>query len=615
MSRKPEWSFNFATRESARAGIEGPFYELHGEVLFPESVELLASPADPTRFPYVRLRLEIDGGRPVCTMLAFERGTDGGSVEQSMLKDLEIANLINAAVIWQTTSARAIVQISQGAMSVFRWDDVHDTEHNTLALRRQRSLTEELIKEVAEIYLGDTSGKPTEAVAQWRECPSKRTAIHWVGLARKTRIDPPLRTEVLTMASIDKQPNGRWRARYRDLNGRSRSSTFDRKIDAKQFLDDCSTDQRRGEWIDPRSRRDTFDHWADRWWATTVKLRPTTRRGYHGILERHVRPYFTGRKVVEVDYMDVEEFIADRLSAGLSPKYVRQAVSVLSLVMQSAQRGNVRRDNPAAGHKVTVRRKKIRTGDVLSMEQVHRLVAEVKDPYKPAVWLIAMAGLRPAELCGIRVGNVDFIGGSVHVAETVLPVHKFADEKYAGAVSGPPKTDAGDRRVPIPQWLCVELAALVAQRAERRGTPTRPDEYLFQTRYGSPINRDKFREKVVRPALKRAGLPDSIRTYDLRHTHASLLIDLGAKRPRRRTTDGPLRPERHTPGVRAPVRWHPRSTQRAARRAAANRAQALPPMRRLYPCADSPDRTRAGHTRHAKDTKSWSIEVSPGQQR
>ena len=54
------------------------------------------------------------------------------------------------------------------------------------------------------------------------------------------------------------------------------------------------------------------------------------------------------------------------------------------------------------------------------------------------------------------------------------------------------------------------------------------DAYLFQTRYSNPLNRDHFREAVVRPALRAAGLPDTVRTYDLRHSHASLLIDLGA---------------------------------------------------------------------------------------
>lgn len=326
------------------------------------------------------------------------------------------------------------------------------------------------------------------------------------------------------MASIEKQPNGRWKARYRDANGRSRRQTFDRKHDAQNFLDDLSTDMRRGDWIDPRARRDIFDSWADRWWNTTAKLRPTTRRGYHGVLERHVRPYFSGRKIVDIDYTDVEEFIAERLSADLSPKYVRECVTVVSLIMQAAMRSKVRRDNPAAGHKLPTRRRKIREGDILDMAQVHRLVAEVRDPYKSAVWLMVDAGLRPAELCGLRVSSVDMTGHAVHVTETLLPVHKFGEEPFQQAVTGPPKTEAGDRSIPIPAWLCDDLAALLAQRAERRGSPIERNEHLFQTRYGNPINRDKLREKVIRPALQRAGLDDTVRTYDLRHSHASLLI-------------------------------------------------------------------------------------------
>jgi len=68
-------------------------------------------------------------------------------------------------------------------------------------------------------------------------------------------------------------------------------------------------------------------------------------------------------------------------------------------------------------------------------------------------------------------------------------------------------------------------------RARREGIGTASDgsktEFLLQTRYGNPLNRDKLREKVIRPALRDAGLPETFRTYDLRHSHASVLIDLG----------------------------------------------------------------------------------------
>jgi len=40
----------------------------------------------------------------------------------------------------------------------------------------------------------------------------------------------------------------------------------------------------------------------------------------------------------------------------------------------------------------------------------------------------------------------------IHVSQTVLPVHSFDNEGFR-LVTGPPKTSAGDRRIPIPAWV------------------------------------------------------------------------------------------------------------------------------------------------------------------
>ena len=82
--------------------------------------------------------------------------------------------------------------------------------------------------------------------------------------------------------------------------------------------------------------------------------------------------------------------------------------------------------------------------------------------------------------------------------------------------------------IPIPQWLCDELAAMVALRhKDESDSESYRTEPLFQTRYRNPLNRDKLRQDVIRPALRAAGLPETFRTYDLRHSHASVMIDLG----------------------------------------------------------------------------------------
>jgi integrase len=146
----------------------------------------------------------------------------------------------------------------------------------------------------------------------------------------------------------------------------------------------------------------------------------------------------------------------------------------------------------------------------------------VRDPYKPAIWLLVFAGLRPAELCGLRVRDIDFVRHNVSVRATLMPVHGHRGQPWR-MVEGPPKTDAGDRTVPIPAWLCDDLSGMLAARGDRDR-----DSWLFQTRQRRPLHRDHFREQVILPALRAAGLPETIRTYDLRHSHASLLIDLGA---------------------------------------------------------------------------------------
>ena len=98
------------------------------------------------------------------------------------------------------------------------------------------------------------------------------------------------RCEVTDVSSIEKQANGRYRARYRDLNGRSRSQTFGTKGEARRYLDRSSTDMQRSEWIDPAVRRIQFDTWANTWWGTTRKLRTATRRGYHQLLSATSSP-------------------------------------------------------------------------------------------------------------------------------------------------------------------------------------------------------------------------------------------------------------------------------------------------------------------------------------
>ncbi len=226
--------------------------------------------------------------------------------------------------------------------------------------------------------------------------------------------------------------------------------------------------------------------------------------------------------------MDIEQFIAFKLNEGrLGPKKIRDCVSVVSLIMQAAIKSGARRDNPAAGHHITVRRRRIHQGDVLDMEQIQALIDHVKDPYKPAVWLLVLTGIRPAELCGLRVRSVDFARHQVKITELCCRSRHTATSTSSSSRDHPRPTPGTGLSPSRPGSASRSPRASPNERSSV-AAPIRPDEPLFVNRVGKPLNRDKFRETVIHPAIMAAGLPAQLRTYDLRHSHASILMDLGA---------------------------------------------------------------------------------------
>ena len=97
------------------------------------------------------------------------------------------------------------------------------------------------------------------------------------------------------MAHIEKRTRGKqvsWRARYRAPDGRERSKTFTRRVDAERWLTSTSADVLRGDWIDPKLGRMTFHEWEQRWETTIVHLRPRTRELNVGVARNYLVPRF-----------------------------------------------------------------------------------------------------------------------------------------------------------------------------------------------------------------------------------------------------------------------------------------------------------------------------------
>jgi integrase len=318
-----------------------------------------------------------------------------------------------------------------------------------------------------------------------------------------------------------------YRARWRDPAGKEHSKTFGRKLDADRFLLSVEDAKLRGAYVDPAAGRVPFGPWAERWFAATVALRPSTRRDYRKSLDLEVLPRFRDLSLAAIDTLAVKEWLAALAARGLGPKRCGKALQILSQVLTSAvEGGRLARNVASEVRKPKAQRREMHFLDAVQVEQ---LAAAIGEPYDVLIRFAAYTGLRPCELTALRVGRVDVLGRTARICEA-------APEVDGRLEWGGVKTHEA-RTVRLPSPLAEEIGAHLASR------PHDADALVFVAPRGGPLRFSKWtdlrykkaiptaNERILaaaKPGERPALLPGTLRVYDLRHTCASLLIADGA---------------------------------------------------------------------------------------
>ncbi|MBA2283074.1 MAG: site-specific integrase [Acidimicrobiia bacterium] len=315
------------------------------------------------------------------------------------------------------------------------------------------------------------------------------------------------------MAHIRRARSGQgWEARYRDPHGKERARTFNTKRDAQQFIAGAEADLQRGDWLDPRVGRIRFDDWADEWLATAVHLKPNTRYGYERLLERHVLPVFGGKRIANIERIDVRRFVSDMTTAGMAAGTVRNAFTVVRNVFNIALDSGAVKANPCA--RVKMPRSPRAEMLFLDPAQIVALAEAIGDEYALLVKTAAYTGLRAGELQALRVRRVDLDKCNLDVVESLSEVE-------GQLIFGETKTYSR-RQVGVPASLAAELRLHITTRS------LGPDDLVFAGPRGGPMRHNNFYNRHFKPAVVRGALPDGLRFHDLRHTCAALLISEGA---------------------------------------------------------------------------------------
>jgi integrase len=293
---------------------------------------------------------------------------------------------------------------------------------------------------------------------------------------------------VASLVKRDTTAGPRYDVRYRDPKGAQRKRTFKRAADARTFTNTVEADIIRDEWTDPLHGKVTFADWWERWWTTTVNLRPSTRARDESYARNHLLPEFGTLGLSDIDHTAVTAWVAKLSASGLAPATVVKAAQILGKTLNGAVDAGMIRTSPAARVKLPrIERHEMR---FLTADEIDTLADVIDERYRAFVLTGAWCGLRLGELSGLRRNRVDLLRRRVEVAEIVVEVR-------GKHLTGPPKTRAGHRSVPVPRHVAEAL------QAHMNGVS---GETVFAAPDGGLLRASLFRRRVWEPACVNAGL-------------------------------------------------------------------------------------------------------------
>ncbi|HZQ66872.1 MAG TPA: site-specific integrase [Terriglobales bacterium] len=240
-----------------------------------------------------------------------------------------------------------------------------------------------------------------------------------------------------------------------------------------------------------------------------LALKRSSVRYYSSQLDTRILPALGSVSLCSLSRAQVEGLLSDLKRKGYPGSTLRGVRATISTVLQAAVERGFLETNPA--HGIRLRNEESRKARrFYTPAQVRQLLMELAEPCRTIVAVAVLTGLRIGEILGLRWKRVNLLHGTLEVAES-----------YSDGHFGPPKTRSSNRVIPMSSNLRKIL------ESHRAGSiRTAPEDLVFSTAKGTPLNSKNLYNRVLAPACDRIEQP-RISWHSFRHTHATLLAEVG----------------------------------------------------------------------------------------
>lgn len=268
-----------------------------------------------------------------------------------------------------------------------------------------------------------------------------------------------------------------------------------------------------------------------RHWLTHIarKVDTVTMQGYQTLADGHILPYFEQKKVLlrSLDHTMIQRYMDEKHEhgrldgkGGLSPRSLRLHKNIISQTLDLAVQTKLIPANPCQF--VELPQNVRYESTFYNTKQLQELFKALRgDELLPLVKITAQYGLRRSELLGLQWDSIDFERKTMTIRHTVSKVTEVVAKD---------KTKNASSRRSFPLIPEAEAIFRKAQEQEQQnraafGREYQENAYVFKWPDGRPYSPDYISHRFNR-LLKKHDLPH-IRFHELRHSCASMLIDLG----------------------------------------------------------------------------------------
>ncbi|EEC90576.1 tyrosine-type recombinase/integrase [Holdemanella biformis] len=259
----------------------------------------------------------------------------------------------------------------------------------------------------------------------------------------------------------------------------------------------------------------TINQITEEWKEEKKKyVKKSTYAAYQLLIQNHIKPYFGD--LYEVNEEKVQQFVFDKLDAGLSEKTIRDIIIVLKMILKfGIKNGYLEYIQIDAKFPSKQEKKEL---DVLSKADQKKFMEHLRNNFtfkNLGIFICLSTGMRIGEICGLRWCDVDTAEGVIKVRHTLQRIYIIEGEtRHTELLLDTPKTANSVRDIPMSSELLKMLKSL---------NKVVNENYYVISNDIKPIEPRTYRN-YYKKLCKQLDIPE-LKFHGLRHSFATRCIE------------------------------------------------------------------------------------------